>query len=58
MFKYICDFCHEEMDAFPQFKVVRTDMDDRFARDMTGFHKKDICISCLRLLKEGSADNE
>lgn len=57
MNKCICDFCKEEIDDIPRFKVCRCDT-LFLGYDRTGFDKLDICMDCLRKLKEGSADNE
>lgn len=61
MNKCICDFCKKEIientPNYPKFKIRRCDT-FYIGYDSTGFDKLDICMDCLKKLKEGSADNE
>lgn len=48
----ICDFCRKEIKEIYNFKIIRTDINNIFNYDMTGFHNKDICKNCLIKLKD------
>lgn len=54
--KIICDFCRKEIKEIYNFKIIRTDINNMFNYDKTGFHNKDICKNCLDKLKDGGID--